>query len=57
MNLYATLIQDTHREKTQSNKAPVSTKGMNMGNWVVGILNQLFRRGSSIETKFSKKIK
>ena len=39
-------FKDTHREKVPSNKTPALTKCTNMGIWVVGIFNQLFRRGS-----------
>ena len=39
-------IKDTHREKAPSNKTPALTKSMNTDIWVVGTLNQLFRRGS-----------
>ena len=47
-------IKDTHREKAPSNKTPALTKRMNLDNWVDGTSNQLFRRGSYSETKFSK---
>ena len=47
-------VKDTHREKAPSNKTPALTKSMNMDIWVVGTPNQLFRRGSYSETKFSK---
>ena len=50
-------IKDTHREKAPSNETPGLTKSMNMNIWVVGTSNQLFRRSSYSETKFSKKIK
>ena len=33
-------------EKALSNKAPTLTKSRNTGIWVVGILSQLFLRGS-----------
>ena len=49
----AGLFKDTHREK--ANKTPALTKSLNMSIWVAGISNQLFRRGSYFETKFSKK--
>ena len=49
------LIKDTHREKAPSNKTLALTKITNIDIWVVGILNQLFIRGSLTETKFSKK--
>ena len=48
-------IKDTHREKAPSNKTLALTKITNIDIWVVGILNQLFIRGSLTETKFSKK--
>ena len=47
-------FKDTHWEKAPSNKTPALTKSMNMDSWVVGTSNQLFRRGSYSETKFSK---
>ena len=34
------------RGKAQSNKTPALTKSMNMDNWLVGISNQLFIKGS-----------
>ena len=52
---YQKQIKDTHSEKSPSNKTPALTKSMNMDIWVVGISNQLFLRGFSAETKFSKK--
>ena len=48
-------IEDAHREKTISNKTPALIKSMNMDIRVAGTSNQLFRRGSYSETKFSKK--
>ena len=39
-------IKDTHRENTPSNKSETLTKSMNMYIWAIGILNQLFMRGS-----------
>ena len=39
-------LKDTHREKAPSNKTPALTESANMDIWVVGILNQLFIRGS-----------
>ena len=36
-------IKDAHREKVPSNKTPALRKSTNMGVWVVGTLNQLFR--------------
>ena len=36
-------------------KPPWLTKSMNMDIWVIGILNQLFIRGSYTQIKFSKK--
>ena len=48
-------FKDTHREKVPSNKTSALTKSTDMGIWVVGISNQLFRRGSETETKFSKR--
>ena len=40
------LFKDIHREKALSNKTPAPTKSIDMGIWVVGTSNQLFRRGS-----------
>ena len=51
------LPKDNHREKGASNKTPALTESMNMDIQVVGTSNQLLTRGSSTETKFSKKIK
>ena len=48
-------FKDTHRGKVRSNKPPELRKSTNMGVWAVGTLNQLFKRGSSAETKLSKK--
>ena len=39
-------LKDTHREKAPSNKTPALRKGTNMGIWAVGILTQLFIKGS-----------
>ena len=39
-------IKDTYREKAPSNKIPALTKSRNMDIWVIGTLNQLFRKGS-----------
>ena len=50
-------FKDTHKEKAPSNKTPALTKSANMGIWVVGTSNQLFRRRSYTETKSSKKLK
>ena len=44
------LIKNTHREKAPSNETPALTKCTNMGT-----SNQLFIRGFSTESKFSKK--
>ena len=40
------MFKDTHRGKTTSNKTPAQTKSTNMGIWVVGTSNQLFKKGS-----------
>ena len=40
------VLKDTHREKAPSNKTPALTKSTNMGIWVVGTTNQLFKGGS-----------
>ena len=45
------VLKDTHREKAPLNKTPALTKSTNMGIWVVGTTNPLFKGGS---TKFSK---
>ena len=47
-------LKDIHRVKEPSNKTSALTKSMNMDIWAVGTSNQLFIRGSSTETKFSK---
>ena len=47
-------FKDTHREKAPLNETPALTKSTNMDIWAT---NQLFIRGSSTETKFSKKMK
>ena len=39
-------FKDTYTEKAPPNKIPALTKSMNMGNWVVGALNQLSIRDS-----------
>ena len=39
-------IKDTHWEKAPSNETPALTKSTNMGIWVVGTTNQLFKGGS-----------
>ena len=44
-------VNDTHREKTSSDKTPELTKSMNMEIWVVGPSNQPVIRGSYTETK------
>ena len=41
-------------EKAPLNKTLALTKSTNMDIWVVDTSNQLFIRGSEIETKFSK---
>ena len=38
--------EDTHREKTPSNKTSALAKSTNMEIWVAGTSNQLFVRGS-----------
>ena len=40
------VIKDIDREKALSNKTPALIKSTNMGIWVVGITNQLFKRDS-----------
>ena len=40
------VLTDTHREKAPPNKTPALTKSTNMGIWVVGTTNQLFKGGS-----------
>ena len=52
---YFDYFKDTHREKALSNKTPALAKSMNIDIWILCISNQLFIRGSSTETKFSKK--
>ena len=49
-------VKDIHREKTRSDETPVfKEQYMNMDIWVAVTSNQLSIRGSSTETKFSKK--
>ena len=56
-------LKDNHREKTFPNKTQALTKSMNMDiwvfsnmdTWVFSTLNQLFKRDSSDQIKFSKK--
>ena len=45
------LLKDTHRENTLSYKTQAPTKSMNMDTWVIGTLNQLFRKGKSLKLK------
>ena len=40
------VLKDTLREKAPSNQTPALTKSTNMGIWVVGTTNQLFKGGS-----------
>ena len=40
------VLKDTHREKAPLNKTPALTKSTNMGIWVVGTTNPLFKGGS-----------
>ena len=49
------LVKGTRRKKAPSNKTLALAKSWNMEIWVVGTSNQLFVRGSSVETKCSKK--
>ena len=49
------IFKDTHKENTPSNKTEALTESKSMYIWVIGILNQLFIRGSCSQTKFSKK--
>ena len=39
-------FEDTHKEKTLSNKTPELTKSGTMVIWVIGTSNRLFIRGS-----------
>ena len=48
-------FKDTQREKAPSNKTPVLAKSTNLDVWPIGTSSKLFIRGSSTETKFSKK--
>ena len=48
-------LKNSHREKAPPNETQALTKSMNMDITVVGTLNQLFKRGSYTEVKFSKK--
>ena len=49
------VLNDTHRDKTPSYKTTALRKSTNMGVLAVSTLIQLFIRGSSTETKLSKK--
>ena len=46
--------KDTHRENRPSNKTQALTRSMNMDIWVIGTLNEIFKRGFSTQIKFSK---
>ena len=48
-------FNDTHREKSLSNKTATLAKSMNMDIWVVGTPKQLFVRGKNFENFFSRK--
>ena len=52
-----TFLKDTRRENAPSNKTQALTKSINMGIWVIGILNQqlLILKLASYTHKFSKK--
>ena len=52
--LSLTVIKDTHRENTSSNKTQALTKSMNLNNRIVGTFHQLLGRGYHAEIKFSK---
>ena len=39
-------VKGTHREKARSDKTPALTKSKNIGIWVVGTSNRLFKRDS-----------
>ena len=53
--LLCEIVKGTNREKAPSNKTPALMESMNMDIWILGTLNQLFAKGFSTETKFSKK--
>ena len=42
--------------KTHSNKIEALKKSMNLDIWVIGTLNELFKRGSYTQIRFSKKV-
>ena len=46
--------KDSQRENALSNKTQALTKSLNMDIWVVGTVNQLFKRGSCDKVKLSK---
>ena len=52
-NEYA--FKHTHSENTLTNKTQTLMKSMNMNIWVIGTLNQLFKRDSYTQIIFSKK--
>ena len=54
--MIATCFKDTHRKKAPLNKTQVLRKSINMGVWVVVIINQLLIKVSYIKIKFSKKM-
>lgn len=51
------LLKDTHKAKTPSNKTEMYTKSMTVYIWAIVILNQLFIRESYTQIRFSKKRK
>ena len=48
-------LQETHMEKTRSNKTEALWKSMHMYIWAIGILNQLYMRDSYTQNEFLKK--
>ena len=48
-------FKDTHMASALTNRTQALMRSMNMSIWVISTLNQLFRRGSYTEIKFSKK--
>ena len=48
-------FEDSHRENTPLNKSQALMKSMNMDNWGIGTLDQLFARGSYTQINFTQK--
>ena len=53
--IFAKIVKNTHRENAPSNKTWELTKSMNMDTWIIGTLNQPFKKGSYTKLTFSKR--